>query len=78
LPYFHYSIAFLKKRNNVNHNKVRNVSFSPDGQMILSCSKEKSIRLWDVESGKQLQQFNGHSDVVKKFFSFQIISIKFQ
>ncbi|ETN97245.1 WD-repeat protein, partial [Reticulomyxa filosa] len=31
---------------------------------ILSGSLDKSVRLWDIRSGKQTQMFNGHIDYV--------------
>ncbi|ETO02590.1 WD-repeat protein, partial [Reticulomyxa filosa] len=37
-------------------NELRNI--------ILSGSHDKSIRLWDIRSGKQFQMFNGHKDYV--------------
>jgi WD40 repeat protein len=41
---------------------VRGVAFSPDGQRILSCGgeKDKTLCLWEVESGKLLRRFHGH------------------
>ncbi|ETO14549.1 G-protein beta WD-40 repeats containing protein [Reticulomyxa filosa] len=40
------------------------VQFSPDGSKIVSCSWDKTIQLWDVSSGKQLQCLEGHSDSI--------------
>ncbi|ETO35784.1 hypothetical protein RFI_01278 [Reticulomyxa filosa] len=31
---------------------------------ILSGSDDGSVRLWDIRSGQQIQEFNGHTDVV--------------
>ncbi|ETO36605.1 hypothetical protein RFI_00456 [Reticulomyxa filosa] len=31
---------------------------------ILSGSNDKSVRLWDIRSGKQIQVFNGHINLV--------------
>ncbi|ETO35967.1 hypothetical protein RFI_01095 [Reticulomyxa filosa] len=31
---------------------------------ILSGSNDKSVRLWDIRSGQQIQLFNGHKDRV--------------
>ncbi|ETO34731.1 hypothetical protein RFI_02359 [Reticulomyxa filosa] len=40
------------------------VQFSPDGTTIASRSRERTIRLWDVLTGKQIQTLTGHSDDV--------------
>ena len=31
---------------------VKGVTFSPDGQTIISWSNDQTIRLWDVETGE--------------------------
>ncbi|MGE5341681.1 MAG: TIR domain-containing protein [Candidatus Omnitrophota bacterium] len=36
------------------------VAFSPDGKIIASGALDKIIRLWDVESGKEIQKLTGH------------------
>jgi WD40 repeat protein/beta-lactamase regulating signal transducer with metallopeptidase domain len=40
--------------------------FSPDGRYILSCGHwpqgDKTLRLWDSASGKEIRQFMGHTD----------------
>jgi WD40 repeat protein len=59
------------ERNLVGHNSdIWFVSFSPDGTKILSCGGEgrlglgggldRTIRIWDVKSGKELIQLKGH------------------
>lgn len=49
--------------------QVKIVNFSPDGRIILSYSADHTIRLWNVESAKQLIQFRCANDV-KKFSSY--------
>ena len=40
------------------------VAFSPDGLTLASGSWDKTIRLWDVRTGKALKTFEGHTSVV--------------
>ena len=45
-----------------NNNSVYLFCFSPDGKSALSRGKDKTLKLWDVESGQCLQTFKGHQD----------------
>ena len=46
-------------------NCVQSVAFSPDGKCIVSGSEDKTIRLWDAETGGMLQSpLEGHEDSV--------------
>lgn len=39
-------------------------AFSPDSRYLVSGSQDKTLILWDVESGKELRSFRGHGDQV--------------
>jgi WD40 repeat protein len=40
------------------------ISFSQDGSKVVTGSTDKTVRLWDVKSGKLLKEFSGHENVV--------------
>ncbi|MFN7384702.1 MAG: protein kinase domain-containing protein [Dolichospermum sp.] len=43
---------------------VISVAYSPDGQTLASGSSDKTIKLWNVKTGKLLQTLKGHSSWV--------------
>ncbi len=45
--------------------EVLSVAFSPDGKMIAVVSRDYTIRLWDVVTGRQIRAFRGHNIVAK-------------
>ncbi|ETO32883.1 WD-40 repeat-containing protein [Reticulomyxa filosa] len=49
----------------VGHSEtVSFIRFSPDNQQLASCSYDKTIRIWDFESGKEIKRLSGHSDII--------------
>ena len=39
--------------------------FSPDGKKVLTAGADKTVRIWDAESGKELHKLEGHHDHVR-------------
>jgi WD40 repeat protein len=47
-----------------NTDRVRSVAFSPCGHYCLSGSDDKTLKLWEVATGRHLRTFEGHTDNV--------------
>jgi len=43
---------------------IRAIVFSPDGKIVASASSDKTIRLWEVETGRMLRVLDHHRDNV--------------
>jgi len=43
---------------------VYSVAWSPDGRVLASSSSDKTVHLWEVQTGQQLRILTGHSDFV--------------
>ena len=43
---------------------IRSARFSPDGKRIVTAGNDNTARIWDVESGKELQTLEGHNNRV--------------
>ncbi|ETO14839.1 WD-40 repeat-containing protein [Reticulomyxa filosa] len=48
----------------IHSNHVTSVDFSPNGTQIVSTSRDNTIRIWDINLGKEAQVLIGHSSSV--------------
>ena len=44
--------------------EVWSVAYSPDGTKIISGSEDKTIKIWDANTGECLQTLEGHLDII--------------
>lgn len=45
---------------------INSLAFSREGKLLVSGSDDHTLRLWEVETGRELRTFNGHKDNVNK------------
>ena len=44
---------------------MRTVAFSPDGRWLAAAGEEGVVRVWDADTGKEIQRLRGHSGPVR-------------
>lgn len=60
-----WACAAPEQRRQFNHGgPVYGVAISTDGNTVVSCSTDQTVRVWDVLAGQQKFQLNGHQGPV--------------
>jgi len=58
------STGEMVRKIDAHTSEVSGVAFVPGDNHLISCSKDRTIKLWDVDEGKLVREFEGHSDAV--------------
>ncbi|MFM6061284.1 MAG: protein kinase domain-containing protein, partial [Microcystis panniformis] len=64
VPQINSSVSPLDKTLTGHSGQVYSLAYSPDGRYLASGSKDRTIKIWEVATGKGLRTLTGHSGVV--------------
>jgi WD40 repeat protein len=59
-----WDVASGKEIRRIGGRMVQCVVFSPDGKYLASAGSDSSVKLWDPETGRELADFRGHTEIV--------------
>jgi len=45
--------------------EVNDVAFSPDGKRLATASKDRLVKIWDMDNGHELLTYTGHADQIR-------------
>jgi len=51
-------------RQFLGHTNSVIATFSPDGRWVLTGSADRTARLWEAETGREVRRFEGHTDII--------------
>ncbi|MHA1756643.1 MAG: WD40 repeat domain-containing protein [Promethearchaeota archaeon] len=55
----------IYRRLKGHNDEINTLTISPEGKYIISGSEDKTIKIWDTESGRLIKTLKGHKDAVK-------------
>lgn len=61
------------RKINAHKEKINKIVSTLDKKVIISCSEDKTIKIWDIFNGNLIKIFYGHTDII---YSLDVISEK--
>jgi serine/threonine protein kinase len=58
------SSVFLQRTLSGHSNSVMSVAISQDGKILASGSRDKTVKLWDFETGEEIRTLRGHNESI--------------
>jgi eukaryotic-like serine/threonine-protein kinase len=58
------TLGKAEQKTGIHREMVASVAFSPNGQRLATASKDKTIKLWNLQTGKEERTLRGHTDRV--------------
>jgi DNA-binding beta-propeller fold protein YncE len=60
----HWDVSFMVRQMTCHEAWVSSVAVTPDGKYVVSGSGDKTVRLWELATGKEVRRFPGHDKPV--------------
>jgi WD40 repeat protein len=66
------NLPILRLETQGHNSVIRNAKFTSDGKKLVTCSEDKTIRIWDTQTGELLKVFRGYINIGFKGMFFSI------
>jgi serine/threonine protein kinase len=61
----HWDVSFMVRQMTGHEAWVSSVAVTPDGQYVVSGSGDRTVRLWELATGKEVRRFTEHESAVR-------------
>jgi len=45
--------------------EINDLAFSPDGKLLATASRDRTVKIWDLENGHELLTYSGHAEAIR-------------
>ncbi len=61
-------LRIFREKDNFHNSEITSIAFSSDSKLLASSSYDRTIRIWDVATGKQVKLIEGHTSTIFDLF----------